>query len=98
MSIKEYQKNQRKKGFSIGDTVCSSSSVSFKVGKVVEGKFGLMVEIEAPEGGCYHTPLDTQNDYHVYKNPAAVALGSIKSEKKAKSSAENGKKGGRPKK
>lgn len=32
------------------------------------------------------------------KNPAAVALGSIKSEKKAKSSRENGKKGGRPKK
>lgn len=30
------------------------------------------------------------------KNPAAVALGSIKSEKKAKSSRENGKKGGRP--
>jgi hypothetical protein len=32
------------------------------------------------------------------KNPAAVALGSIKSKKKAKASAENGKKGGRPKK
>jgi hypothetical protein len=32
------------------------------------------------------------------KNPAAVALGSIKTEKKAKSSRENGKKGGRPKK
>lgn len=32
------------------------------------------------------------------KNPAAVALGSIKSDKKAKSSRENGKKGGRPKK
>lgn len=31
------------------------------------------------------------------KNPAAVALGSIKSEKKAKASRENGKKGGRPK-
>jgi hypothetical protein len=31
------------------------------------------------------------------KNPAAVALGSIKSKKKAKSSRENGKKGGRPK-
>lgn len=31
------------------------------------------------------------------KNPHAVALGSIKSEKKAKSSRENGKKGGRPK-
>jgi hypothetical protein len=31
------------------------------------------------------------------KNPAAVALGSIKSDKKAKSSRENGKKGGRPK-
>ena len=32
------------------------------------------------------------------KNPAAVALGSIKSKKKAKSSRLNGKKGGRPKK
>lgn len=36
------------------------------------------------------------------KNPAAVALGAlggkVKSKKKAKSSAENGKKGGRPKK
>lgn len=32
------------------------------------------------------------------KNPAAVALGSIKSKKKAKAACENGKKGGRPKK
>ena len=32
------------------------------------------------------------------KNKYAVMLGSIKSKKKAKSSAENGKKGGRPKK
>lgn len=32
------------------------------------------------------------------KNQAAVALGSIKSKKKAQSSRENGKKGGRPKK
>lgn len=32
-----------------------------------------------------------------YKNPAAVALGSMTSEKKKKSSAENGKKGGYPK-
>lgn len=30
------------------------------------------------------------------KNPAAVALGSMKSEKKAKTSRVNGKKGGRP--
>lgn len=32
------------------------------------------------------------------KNPAAVALGSIKSDKKAAAARENGKKGGRPKK
>jgi len=32
------------------------------------------------------------------KNPHAVALGSIKSRKKALSSKKNGKKGGRPKK
>lgn len=31
------------------------------------------------------------------KNPAAVALGSIRSPKKALASRENGKKGGRPK-
>lgn len=36
------------------------------------------------------------DDHYVPKNPAAVALGSIKSEKKANSSRENGKKGGRP--
>lgn len=32
------------------------------------------------------------------KNPAAVALGSMKSKKKARTSRENGKLGGRPKK
>lgn len=32
------------------------------------------------------------------KNPAAVALGSIKSKKKAEAARRNGKKGGRPKK
>jgi len=30
------------------------------------------------------------------KNPAAVALGSIRTKKKAKAARENGKKGGRP--
>lgn len=34
---------------------------------------------------------------YMTKNPAAVALGSIKSEKKAEASRQNGKKGGRPK-
>lgn len=37
------------------------------------------------------------DDHFENKNPAAVALGSIKSDKKTKSSRENGKKGGRPK-
>lgn len=32
------------------------------------------------------------------KNPAAVALGSIRSKKKARSFCQNGKKGGRPRK
>ncbi len=32
------------------------------------------------------------------KNPAAVSLGKIKTEKKAKAARENGKLGGRPKK
>jgi hypothetical protein len=36
--------------------------------------------------------------FYMTKNPAAVALGSIKSKKKAKSSRKNGKLGGRPKK
>lgn len=39
---------------------------------------------------------NTRSNEH--KNPAAVALGSMRSKKKAKTSAENGKKGGRPKK
>lgn len=41
---------------------------------------------------------DGCDDHYVEKNPAAVTLGSIKSEKKAAASRENGKKGGRPKK
>lgn len=35
---------------------------------------------------------------HDSKNPAAVALGSMKTKKKAKAARTNGKKGGRPKK
>ena len=38
----------------------------------------------------------TTMDINTTKNPAAVALGSIKSKKKAKASRLNGKKGGRP--
>ena len=39
----------------------------------------------------------SSNDMKI-KNAAAVALGSIKSEKKVKAARENGKKGGRPRK
>lgn len=43
--------------------------------------------------------LETENmEEKSNKNLAAVALGSIKSEKKAAAARENGKKGGRPKK
>lgn len=38
------------------------------------------------------------SDLEEVKNPAAVALGSIKTEKKAAAARENGKKGGRPRK
>lgn len=68
------------------------------------------VKASNPNAWCYCTPqtptrlsdisrqdLDAKYD-GIFKNPAAVALGSIKSEKKANSSRENGKKGGRPKK
>ena len=47
--------------------------------------------------GLTKKDLEKQKKYiKEIKKKAAVALGSIKSEKKAKSSRENGKKGGRP--
>jgi hypothetical protein len=45
----------------------------------------------------FWSDLEATEKHFVFKNEAAVALGSIRSEKKAKSSRENGKKGGRPK-
>lgn len=45
---------------------------------------------------CRFTIL--QNYSFMPKNPAAVLLGSVKSEKKAIAARQNGKKGGRPKK
>jgi len=48
------------------------------------------------------TGYDALGQYYIkdgvrhYKSSAAVALGSIKSKKKAKAARENGKKGGRP--
>lgn len=50
------------------------------------------MQIKEQQIGQHRRSVGTNN----MKNPAAVALGSIKSEKKAKSSRENGKRGGRP--
>lgn len=47
---------------------------------------------------AWHVKQEAMVDPREEKNPAAVALGSMKSKKKAAASKENGKKGGRPKK
>lgn len=67
------------------------------------------VKASNPMAWCYCTPdtptrlsdqsreaLDKKYD-NIFKNPAAVSLGSMKTEKKAEASRANGKKGGRPK-
>lgn len=75
-----------------------------RVYKILHGRAYYRLEVE----GKY---IDRRNDSDLKrfvkvfefvsdmeKNPAAVELGKIKSPKKAKTSRDNGKKGGRPKK
>lgn len=52
---------------------------------------------DSPQDICWDC-IYNENMTDVYRSIIAKHAGSIRSEKKAKSSAENGKKGGRPKK
>lgn len=55
-------------------------------------------ENDEPLTNCAHIHVDGSNfGFVLPKNPAAVALGSMKSEKKSDAARENGKRGGRPK-
>lgn len=66
-----------------------------RMGTVLEGVHDFTSQCGCSVKYCKHYESDFDK---FIKNPAAVSLGSIKTNKKAKASRKNGKKGGRPKK
>lgn len=66
--------------------------------EIVPANMSLPREIAGIDFGEQVDFIESLEEMFPTKNPAAVALGSIKSKKKAAASRENGKKGGRPKK
>lgn len=84
-------------------TLKNGTVINGKSIKEIRSKMNAMLKIEGPRGLTATT--DSGTEIHVelydgkdYIRKAASALGSIRSERKARTSAENGRKGGRPKK